>query len=65
MKVRILSGNLAGQIVVMDRTEAEVNLATGFVEVAPEDPAPVVVPVAPEDEKPRPRRTKPEPGPNE
>jgi hypothetical protein len=40
MKVRILSGNLAGQVVDMDKTEAEANLATGFVELVVEAGAP-------------------------
>lgn len=42
MLVRILSGNLKDQVVHMDRTEAEINLATGFVElVVVEASAPV------------------------
>jgi hypothetical protein len=60
MKVRILSGSLAGQVVVMDRTEAEINLATGFVELVVEPPS---VQPAPELEKPalrRPARPGPE-----
>jgi hypothetical protein len=44
MKVRILSGNNRGQIVEMPRTEAEVNIATGYAEAVKEEPVPVPMP---------------------
>lgn len=34
MKVRILSGNLAGQVMDLPRVEAEVALSTGYGEAA-------------------------------
>ena len=45
MKVRILSGNNAGAVVEMDKTEAEVNIATGYAEAVSDEPAPKVEPV--------------------
>jgi hypothetical protein len=41
MRVRILSGHLSGQVLDLPQAEAEVNLATGFAERAP-DEVPVV-----------------------
>ena len=41
MRVRYLSGNLAGQVDDLPQPEAENAVATGFAEAAPEDaPAP-------------------------
>jgi hypothetical protein len=38
MRVRILSGNYAGTIADIPQAAAEVDLLTGFVELAPEEP---------------------------
>ncbi len=55
MKVRILSGNAKGQLLEMDRTEAEVNIATGYAEAVLEEPKLAVAP------KEKPARVPPKP----
>jgi hypothetical protein len=45
MLIRILSGHLSGQVVDLPQAEAEVNLATGFAERAPDEVPVVDVPV--------------------
>lgn len=56
VKVRILSGNERGQVVELDRTVAETDIATGFAELYVEPPlAPVA---APEEEKPKEKKGK-------
>jgi hypothetical protein len=47
VKVRILSGNNAGAIEDMDQVPAEVAIATGYAERAPEPKAAAVPPPAP------------------
>jgi len=54
MKVRILSGNHAGQLTELEGAELEFNLSTGFVEPVgePDAPAPaptIASPTAPAD----------------
>lgn len=61
VKVRILSGSQRGAVLDMDRTEAEINIASGFAEFVPGGPRePKVVVQEPEedsdfviDDKPR------------
>jgi hypothetical protein len=51
MRVRILSGNLTGQIVDQPQSEAESNIATGFA-VAHTEPVVIVVPVTEYEDEP-------------
>ena len=45
MRVRILSGNLAGQVVDLPQHEAEADIAAGFAELAPAETVTVTVEV--------------------
>jgi len=54
-RIRYLSGNAAGMIATLEDTEAENAIATGFAELAPEEPA------AAEPEAPAPMSSESEP----
>lgn len=67
MRVRILSGHLSGQVVDLPQAEAEVNLATGFAERAPDEvpvvDVPAIAPVPPAvDDAPSAPRARPRKG---